>query len=137
MQDKEKIMQEMYMQYQMLDQNIKQMQKQLEMVTGQLYELTVTLSSLDGVQKIDLKKEVLIPLSAGIFAKGSLKTNSELLVNVGANVVVKKDIPSTRNLIQRQIEDVKKIQEQTIAEIENLAKHASQVEMQLHKMASE
>jgi len=85
MEDREKKAQEMYMQFQMLDQNIKQLQRQFEMITNQLIELSVTSSSLDEFNKIDNGKEVFVPLSSGIFAKANIKDTSELLVNVGAN----------------------------------------------------
>ena len=131
----EQAMQEMYMQFQMMEQKIKQIQKQLEMVTGNLVELTVTLNGLDDFSKTDLKKEILVPLNSGIYAKASLKSNSELLVNVGANVIVTKDIPSTKKLIQSQVEEVKKVQHEMLAELEKMTNHASSLEMQLQNLA--
>ena len=137
MEDKEKKAQEMYMEFQVIEQNINQMQKQLEVVTHQLIELNVTNNSLDEFKKISSDKEIFVPLSSGIFAKGVLKENSELLVNVGANVVVKKDIPSTKKLIQNQMEEIKKIQKQLIEELEKMTNHAAQLEQQLQGLMSE
>ena len=130
----EQAMQELYMQFQMMEQKIKQIQKQLEMVTGNLVELTVTLNGLDDFSKTDLKKEILVPLNSGIYAKANLKSNSELLVNVGANVIVTKDIPSTKKLIQSQVEEVKKVQHEMPAELEKMTNHASSLEMQLQNL---
>ena len=133
-QEHEKKVQEMYMEFQMLEQRIRQLQKQLEAVTQQLIELTVTSSSLDEFNKIEPGKEIFVPLSSGIFAKGSIKETSGLLVNVGANVVVQKDVASTKKLIQRQMEEIKKIQEQMVDELEKLTSHAAQLETQLQGM---
>ena len=77
-----------------------------------------------------------MPLSSGIFAKASIKSSSELLVNVGANVVVKKDIASAKKLIQRQMEEVKKVQHQMVEELEKMTHHAAQLEMHLQGMIS-
>jgi len=129
--------QEMYAEFQMLDQHIKQMQKQLEAVTHQLIELTMTGAGLEEFGKIKPGKEIFVPLSSGIFAKASIKDTSELIVNVGANVVVKKDIASTKNLISRQVEEIKNIQGQIVEELEKLTNHAAQLEMQLQSMVSE
>ena len=134
---KEKKAQEMYMEFQMLEQHINQLQKQLEAVTHQLIELSVTSNSLDEFNKIDAGKEIFVPLSSGIFAKANIKNTSELLVNVGANVAVKKDVPSTKKLIQNQIEEITKIQKQMIDELEKLTNHAAQIEMQLQKLVSQ
>ena len=135
--EKEKKAQEMYMEFQVLEQHIRQLQKQLEAVTQQLIELTVTSSSLDEFNKIKPGKEIFVPLSSGIFAKASIKETSGLLVNVGANVVVQKDVASTKKLIQRQMEEIKKIQEQMVNELEKLTGHAAQLETQLQGMISQ
>lgn len=137
MEDKEKKAQEMYMQFQVLDQNIKQLQKQLELITHQLIDLTVTSNSLDEFKKIDIGREVFVPLSSGIFAKATIKDASELLVNVGANIAVKKDVMSTKKLIQNQVEEIQKIQKQMIEELEKMTSHAAQIEMQLQSLISQ
>lgn len=137
MEEKEKRAQEMYVQFQALDQHIKQLQKQLEMVTHQLIELTATGSSLDEFKSISAGKEIFVPLSSGIFAKASIKDTSELLVNVGANVAVKKDVASTKRLIQNQVEEIKKIQRQMIEELEKATSHAAQLEAQLQELVSQ
>ena len=134
MDDKEKKAQEMYMQFQALDQHIKQLQKQLEIITHQLIELNATSNSLDELKTIGSGKEIFVPLSSGIFAKANIKDTSELLVNVGANVVVKKDVASTKTLIQNQMEEIKKIQKQIIDELDKMTNHAAQLEVQLQNM---
>ena len=134
--EKEKKVQEMYMEFQMLEQHIRQLQKQLEAVMQQLIELTVTSSSLDEFNKIKPGKEIFVPLSSGIFAKAGIKDTSGLLVNVGANVVVQKDVASTKKLIERQMEEIKRIQGQMVDELEKLTSHAAQLEMQLQGMVS-
>ena len=137
MEDKEREAQEMYMEFQMIDQQIKQLQKQLEMVTNQLIEISSTSSSLDEFNKIAAGKEVFVPLSSGIFAKANIKDTSELLVNIGANVAVKKDVASTKKLIQNQVEELKRIQKQMIGELEKMTGHAAQLEMQLQNFVGQ
>ena len=136
-QENEKKAQEMYMEFQALEQHIKQLQKQLEMVTHQLIELNSTSNSLDEFNKINAGKEIFVPLSSGIFAKASIKETSELIVNVGANVAVKKDVASTKKLIQNQMEEIKKIQRQMINELEKMTSHAAQIEMKLQELVSQ
>ncbi|MBI2558437.1 prefoldin subunit alpha [Candidatus Woesearchaeota archaeon] len=131
MEDKEKKAQEMYLQFQAIEQNIKQLEKQLEVVTHQLMELSVTSSGLDELDTIKAGKDIFVPLSSGIFAKAVIKDTSELLVNVGANVIVKKDNVSTKRLIQNQVEEIRRIQKQIIDELEKMTGYAAQLEMQL------
>ena len=135
--NKEKKAQELYMEFKVLEQHIKQMQAQLEAITHQLVELHSTGNSLDEFKKISAGKEILVPLSSGIFAKASVNGTSELLVNVGANTVVKKDVDSAKKLIQNQIEEIKKIQKHMINELEKMTNHAAQIEMQLQALIKE
>ena len=137
MENKDRKAQEMYMEFQVLDQHIKQLQKQLEMVTHQLIELTVTSNSLDEFNNIKNEKDVFVPLSSGIFAKASIKDTSQLLVNVGANVVVKKDVAETKKLISNQIEEIKKVQKNMIDELDKMTEHAAQLEKQLQDLVSD
>ena len=134
---KEKKAQEIYMEFKVLEQHIKQMQAQLEDITHQLIELHSTSNSLDEFKKINAGTEIFLPLSSGIFAKASVKDTSELLVNVGSNTVVKKDVDSAKTLIKNQIEEMKRIQNHMIAELEKMTAHASQIEAQLQKLVSE
>jgi len=137
MEDKENKAQEIYMEFQAIEQNIKQLQRQLDVVTHQLFELASTSQSLDEFKDVGAGKEVLVPLSSGIFAKASIKNTSELLVNVGANIVVKKDVASAKKLVQNQVEEIKKIQKQTIDELEKMTSYAAQLEMKLQSMVSQ
>ena len=134
MEEKEKKAQEMYAEFQMVDGQIKQLQNQLEMITHQLMELTFAGNSLDDFSKIKDGREIFVPLSAGIFAKAALIDKSELLVNVGANIAVKKDVPSTKALILNQIEEIKRIQKQMADELERMTGKAAQLEMQISGM---
>ena len=137
MEQKEKKAQEMYMEFKALEQYIKQLQSQLELITHQLMELNATNKSLEEFNRLDAGKEIFVPLSSGIFAKASIKETSELLVNVGANVAVKKDIEGTKKLIQKQMEEIKKIQNQMVNDLERMTDHAAQLEAQLQNLVSE
>lgn len=134
--EKEKKAQELYVEFQALEQHIKQLQKQLEVVTHQLIDLNATNQSLGDFKKQESGKEIFVPLSSGIFAKASIMNTSELLVNVGANVALIKDVDSTKRLIQKQIDDMKKIQKQMVDELEKMTNHAVSLERQLQEFVS-
>ncbi len=137
MTEKDRKAQEIYMEYKAIDEHIKQLQKQLEALTSHLIEMNSTHGSLEDLEKIKKGKEIFVPISSGIFAKGTINDTSELLVNVGANVVVTKDIASAKKLIQHQIEEMKKVHKRMVEELENMAQNAAQLEVQLQSLTSE
>ena len=134
--EKEKKAQELYMQLQMIQENAKQIYKQLQVVEGQLMELVMTSQSLDDFRQIKEKTEIFVPLNSGIFAKAELKKADELLVNVGANVVVKKDISSTKKLVERQVEQLREVRERMASDLKKLTTYGSGIEEELQKLVS-
>jgi len=134
MEDKEKQAQEMYTEYQMLDQHIKKMQAQLEAITNQLMEAASTNNAIDELDKIKSGKEIFVPISSGIFVKATIKETSDLLVNVGAGAVVQKDRASAKKLIQNQIDEMKKIHERMVSELGKMAGRAGEIEQALQKI---
>ena len=134
MEDKEKQAQEMYMEYQMLDQHIKKMQAQLEAITNQLMEAASTNNAIDELARIKSGREIFVPISSGIFVKAAIKDTSDLLVNVGAGAVVQKDRASAKKLVEAQIEEMKKIHERMVNELEKMAARAGEIEQTLQKI---
>lgn len=137
MDEKEKQAQEMYMEYQAIDQRAKQLQKQLELLTGQIVEANSTGRSLEDFKSIKEGTEIFVPLTSGIFAKASIRDTSELLVNVGAGTVVAKDISSAKKLISGQIEEMQKVHKRMAEDLEKMMERAGQLEMQLQKIVSQ
>ena len=134
--EKEKKAQELYMQLQMIQENAKQIYKQLQMAESQFMELVMTIQSLDDFRQIKEKTEIFVPLNSGIFAKAELKKADELLVNVGANVVVKKDISSTKKLVERQVEQLRDIRERMVSDLKKLTMQGGMIEEELQKLVS-
>ena len=91
-------LQEKYIELQMIEQQMKQIQKQAQLVDSQMNELAVAHQALDDIKKTKPGTKILVPISNGIFAKAEIKDNEDLIVNVGANVIVNKDFESTKGL---------------------------------------
>lgn len=134
--ENEKKAQELYMQLQMIEENAKQIYKQLQVAESQLMELAMTSQSLNEFRQMKEKTEIFAPLNSGIFAKAELKKEDELLVNVGANVAVKKDVNSTKKLVERQLEQLKEIRERMASDLKKLTTHGSRIEKELQKLVS-
>ena len=134
--EKEK-MQELYLKLQMVHEQIKEIEKQDQMFNNQLVELTSTIQSLDDFKKLKEGTEILVPLNRGMYAKAELKNNEKLLVNVGSNVTVKKDIESTKKLINEQITEITNVQQQMVMNLQQLTSQAALIEGEINKISSE
>ncbi len=98
----EKNIQEKYMQFQMVQQHLEQITEYVEQLQLQQREIGVSIEALKELEKAPPKAEVLAPITNGIFFKAELKDNKNLLVNVGADVTVEKNIPEVIGLLEEQ-----------------------------------
>lgn len=124
-------LQKKYLEYQLIDQRIKQLQQQMQTAEQQLIEIMATLQSLDEFALLDEGSEILVPVNNGIFTKARLKKENKLLVNVGASVVVDKSIEDTKKLIEKQEQDMEKIRDQIAENINMLVEKATVLEKEL------
>jgi len=136
MTEKEENLQKMYLEFQMLDQQIKQLDKQHTVLNDQLVELMATRQSLEDMEKVKEKTEILVPLSSGIYAKAEIKDSKKFIVNVGANIALVKDINSTKKLMETQIDEMKKLQETLVNQLQQQTIKATALEKEINEIAS-
>jgi len=121
------------MEFQLLNQQIKQSQEQLETLQQQFVELTVTSQNLDDLNNVKAGTEALVQMNSGIFIKTAIKDNKEVIVNVGGGIAVKKDIASTKELIGDQIDEIKKIQQNKLISLQEMADKANLLEKEINE----
>ena len=109
------------------------MQKQIVALDEQLIELNNTLQALDDFNKTDIGTNILVSLSPGIFTNAELKNNKEIFVNVGNNVVVKKNVAETKELLKKRLDSVKKYRNLALAEMQKMNAKAENIEQEINK----
>ncbi|MBS3163417.1 prefoldin subunit alpha [Candidatus Woesearchaeota archaeon] len=97
--------QKKYLELQLLDQQIKQLQQQLMTVNQQIVELRRVDDDLSEFEKVKENSNMFFALGPGIFAEGSI-SSKDLLLNVGSNVLVKKPVIDTKKLINVQVAEL-------------------------------
>lgn len=112
--------QEKYLEFQMLTSQYQKLDQQLQNLEQQILELISLDTNLEDLSDIKDNTHVLVPFGAGILIPASINTSKNLLVNVGANTIVEKNIVQSRELIKKQIKELEKIQTQYQKEISKL-----------------
>ncbi len=128
---------EKYLELQMLEQQLKQVNQQIVNINAQVLELQRIESNLDDIAKTKGDTEILVSLGGGVLGKAELKDNQTVLMNVGANVVVEKDIPSSIEMIKHQIVQMKDVAMQMEQEFQILAMNSQVLQRDLQEMVSE
>lgn len=128
---------EKYLELQILEQQLKQVSQQLISLNSQVLELQRIEDNLSDLAKTKKDTEILVALGGGVFSKAELKDNHTVLMNVGANVVVEKDIPSSIEMIKHQVSQIKDVAKQMEQEFQILAMNSQVLQRDLQELVSE
>jgi len=123
-----KTKQELYMEIQGTDQQLKQLQEYSENFENQILNINNILESLDEFEKAKPGANILAPLQNGIFIEAKLGESKKVKVNIGSNTVVEKTIPETKEMMNKQLESVRVYKEQINIQIEQLTLKLQQLE---------
>ena len=104
------------------------------MLDEQLIELNNTIQALDDFNKTAIGSNILVSLSPGVFANAGLKDNKELLVNVGSNIVVKKSVEETKELLKKRLEIIKQYRDMILDEMQKVNMQAVNLEQGINKL---
>ncbi|MBD3313811.1 prefoldin subunit alpha [Candidatus Woesearchaeota archaeon] len=120
--------QQKYLELQMLDQQIKQIQKNLELIDNQISELAQISQSLEELRDVKPGTEAFVPITGGVFIKAEIKDSKNLLVNVGAGATVEKSVPDTIDLINNQKKEIESAREELLEQLKDAVKKARELQ---------
>jgi len=137
MEEKEKEIQEKYLILQQLQAESEAVQRriiELELADSQLEK---TIESLEYFSSVEGNVEALMNLGGGVFAYVDVKNCKKMLVDVGAGVVVEKEVKEAIEFLKKRRENI----QQTIAKLEQvlqqIAERAREIQEDLAKALKE
>ncbi|MCX8146912.1 MAG: prefoldin subunit alpha [Candidatus Woesearchaeota archaeon] len=124
-----------FLELQIIDQQVRQIQKQIEAIESQLTELDAVSESLDNFNNLKPGVEALVPLASGIYAKAEIKENKRLIINIGSGVAVEKTIPEIKKIIAEQIGDITKARDEILAQLQQFVAKAERLQNEIKESA--
>ena len=125
-----------YLELQLLSHQVNQMQQQLQALDNQLSMLEKTRENIAGIKEISQNSKAFIPLGQGVFVEGSVSDNENLLVNVGADTIVKKSTAESKEIVEKQIAEVNSMIRQMEDYLQKASFQAQLLEGELQELAS-
>ena len=122
-----KVDMQVYMEFQVLNQQLKEVQQKLTTAGQQMSEILVIIEAVSDLGKAQVGSEMLAPMAPGIFVRSKLTDNKEVLINVGNNVVVGKSLEETKSLLNSQLAELRNFEQ-------NLAMHWQQTVIRLQEI---
>ena len=123
-----------YAELQLLNQQFQQIYQNLSLIEKQIIDLNLLKENIIELKSIKKGTPLFVPLGSGVYIKSTFDENSEILVNVGSDTLVKKDIPESKRVIEQQIEKLTKIFNQMETELNNIAVNMQRLQEELNEI---
>ena len=111
---------------------IKQQIEMIQASIGEIDALTNTLDDIEGKDSI----EAFVPVGAGSFIKGELKSTDEIIVSIGSGLAVKKDADGAREIMAGQKEQLKDSLDKMLANLQQVTDIVGNLQAQAEQIAA-
>lgn len=127
---------EKYMLYQVLSQNLEKLKQQIELVEQQLMELKSTMLSMEDVNKLDGTNEILVPMGSGCFSRGMITDSKKILIGVGAGVFLDREMESAKTLLNDRFNEIEKAGMEIEEHMKNIAGQMNTLAVDIQDLAA-
>ena len=110
-------------------------QQQIELIQASIAEVDALSNTLDDIEGKD-SIEAFVPVGAGSFIKGELKSTDEIIVSIGSGIAVKKDADGAREIIAGQKEDLKDSLDKMLANLQQVTDIVGSLQAQAEQLAA-
>lgn len=111
------------------------MLQELTLLSQTAESLKVTQNTLDNIKKLNNDSEILVPLGGNSFAKAKLSNPKNVLIGVGADVVMEKSIADANAILGNQSTEVEKAKAKMESQLKELDKHMTELEPEIEMLA--
>jgi prefoldin alpha subunit len=131
---KEKL-QEKYVLYQLLNQNLESLKQQFDLIQQQFIEVKSTVMSIDDLKKTEEKNEIFLPLGSGCYGKGKITDKNDIMVNVGAGIFVNKKSADAKLFLDKRVKEIEKASGEIHEQMERIVRQMNELGLQIQEMA--
>jgi len=133
----EKDLQEKYMQYNFYKQQAQGLLQEISLLNQTTQNISTAREVLSNIESAKDKSEILVPVGGNTFLKAKLEDTENVLIGIGADVVLKKSMPEAISTIDEQLENLKNTGEKFSNQMQDLEKKMRVLEPEIQKMMLE
>ena len=109
--------------------------QQIELIQATIAEVDALSNTLDDIEGKD-SVEAFVPVGAGSFIKGELKSTDEIIVSIGSGYAIKKDADGAREIIAGQKEELKDSFDTMLANLQQVTDIIGSLQAQAEQIAA-
>lgn len=116
--------------FNLLENQLRQIEQQIVLLDQQITRQQEIEKNIEELKKIEKNAETFLPFSEGILVKAKITDNENLLVNVGGNALLEKNINGVKEIIKKQIGKITSARNELSKEIEKLVQEMFEIEQE-------
>ena len=124
-------MQRLYLEAQILDQQMRMLQQQADHIEEQMAEFEALKSAIDEFKDVKPGSDVLVPFANGIFVKAKLADNDLFIINIGSQTAVEKDREGAKKLLDEQQANMQEAHIHFTKQLQQFSKRFQELEKEL------
>jgi len=134
MTDNEQELQQKYMQFQVLQQQMTQLQQYLQSIETDMQKVAIMKQGLSDLEKTKKGTKILASLNPGMFTHATLENNDEIIINVGANIAVKKSLKEAKDIVNNQEKQLGEIHGNYAKDLDNITKQFLDIQKEIQNV---
>ncbi len=131
----EKEFQRKYMHLQLYKHQLNAYAEEKGKIDNKIAELRMTVDALEKIGKINKGEEIWSPLGSSTFVMSDVKDIENVLVNIGAGVVIKSTRERSVEILQSRLDEIEDVNRSLIAEIIKYSEEIEKLEPEVQRLA--
>lgn len=123
----------LYSQYQSAVRQVQLYEQQEIQIAGLIEDLMVNSKTIEGLESNSENSEIIIPLGGLVMVKAQLSGLKEVLVNVGAGVVLPSTLDNAREILQGRVQEMNDLLNKLSSDKKQLEGIVNNLQMQLNQ----
>ncbi|WP_459201308.1 prefoldin subunit alpha [Methanococcus sp. CF] len=126
-------LQNQFMALEVYNQQVQKLQEELSNIDMMIMELLKSIESMEGLKS---SKEILLPLGAGAFVKAEVQNPEKIVLSVGIDVLLEKDVDEVIVDFQKSVEELEQTKELITSQIQKTTQEVTKLRAELEKRAA-
>lgn len=110
------------------------LQRQVDLINQNIVEISLTINTLNELEKGNGGKEILVSLGSGSYIIGGLRKVEKIIVGLGAGVAAEREIPEAKKLLEERAENYGKLLGRSREELDKVLARINLLQPQLQTL---
>ena len=133
----EKELQRKYLQLQLYKHQLNTLVEQKNTIESRVEELKMTIHALEGLENVKKGEEIWSSLGSSAFVMSGIKDTDNVLINIGAGVVIKNTRKRSMEILQSRLNELEEVNTALMAEIIKYSEEVGKLEPEVQRLAQQ